>query len=189
MSTAQQLDTAANPAALDASSLLDSIIDQSRIATNDSEKGHTRDLISELVAQVLDGSVTVSRDLSASIDARIAELDQLISAQLSEVMHSPDFQKLESTWTGLHYLCKHTSTGERLKIKLLNGSHLYEELAGGHLAKFGVKADNVSFDLSALLGEKDKAVITPRGSLGEETAAGVVSEVTITREKPSSFSV
>ena len=41
---------------------------------------------------------------------------------------------------------------------LLNGSHLYEELAGGHLAKFGVKADNVSFDLSALLSEKDKAV-------------------------------
>jgi dihydrolipoamide dehydrogenase len=41
---------------------------------------------------------------------------------------------------------------------LLNGSHLYEELAGGHLAKFGVKADNVSFDLSTLLGEKDKAV-------------------------------
>ena len=75
MSTAQQLDTAANPAALDASSLLDSIIDQSRIATNDSEKGHTRDLIGELVAQVLDGSVTVSRDLSASIDAREAAIE------------------------------------------------------------------------------------------------------------------
>jgi dihydrolipoamide dehydrogenase len=41
---------------------------------------------------------------------------------------------------------------------LLNGSHLYEELSNGHLAKFGVKADNISFDLSALLGEKDKAV-------------------------------
>ena len=48
---------------------------------------------------------------------------------------------------------------------LLNGSHLYEELAGGHLAKFGVKADNVSFDLSALLGEKDKAVSELTGGI------------------------
>ena len=41
---------------------------------------------------------------------------------------------------------------------LLNGSHLYEEVAGGHLAKFGVKTEGVSIDLSVLLAEKDKAV-------------------------------
>ena len=32
----------------------------------------------------------------------------------------PEFQKLESSWTGLRYLCKQTSTGESLKIKVLN---------------------------------------------------------------------
>ena len=41
---------------------------------------------------------------------------------------------------------------------LLNGTHLYEELTGGHLAKFGVKATGVSIDLPTLLGEKDKVV-------------------------------
>lgn len=66
------------------------------------------------------GTVTVSDNLSASIDARIADIDRLISAQLSAVLHAPEFHKLESTWTGLRYLCKQTSTGERLKIKLLN---------------------------------------------------------------------
>ncbi|RBH46558.1 type VI secretion system contractile sheath large subunit, partial [Pseudomonas sp. MWU13-2860] len=84
--------------------MLDSIIEQSRIATNDSEKNHTRDLIGELVDQVLKGSVTVSRDLSASIDARIAEIDQLITDQLNNVMHHGDFQKLEASWRGLKYL-------------------------------------------------------------------------------------
>ncbi|MEI6417738.1 MAG: dihydrolipoyl dehydrogenase [Sphingomonadales bacterium] len=48
---------------------------------------------------------------------------------------------------------------------LLNGSHLYEELASGHLARFGVKADNVSIDLPTLLGEKDKAVTELTGGI------------------------
>jgi type VI secretion system protein ImpC len=46
----------------------------------------------------------------------------LISEQLSEVMHAAEFQKLESSWTGLQYLCKQTSTGERLKIKVFNAT-------------------------------------------------------------------
>ncbi|WP_024301781.1 type VI secretion system contractile sheath large subunit [Pseudogulbenkiania sp. MAI-1] len=122
MNSAQQLDTAADPSTVDAGSLLDSIIEQSRIATNESEKGHTRDLIGELVAQVLEGSVTVSRDLSASIDARIAELDALLSSQLNEVMHHPEFQKLEASWRGLKYLVAESETSTMLKIKVLNAS-------------------------------------------------------------------
>lgn len=56
------------------------------------------------------------------LDARIAEIDSLISEQLSEVMHHPDFQKLESTWTGLHYLCRQTTTGTNMKIQLFNAT-------------------------------------------------------------------
>jgi type VI secretion system protein ImpC len=103
-------------------SLLDDIVAKSKVAKTDSEHARAKDIISELVKEVLDGTVVVSDNLSANIDARIAEIDKLISTQLSVVMHSPEFQKLESSWTGLHYLCKQTSTGERLKIKMLNAS-------------------------------------------------------------------
>ncbi|MGE5651475.1 MAG: type VI secretion system contractile sheath large subunit [Bacillota bacterium] len=103
-------------------SLLDQVITQSRVARSDSERARARDLISELVAQVMDGTVVVSNNLAATLDARIAELDALISEQLSEILHAPEFQQLESTWRGLHYLCKHTSTGDTLKIKVLNAS-------------------------------------------------------------------
>ncbi|QDZ27664.1 type VI secretion system contractile sheath large subunit [Noviherbaspirillum sp. UKPF54] len=103
-------------------SLLDQVITQSRVARSDSERARARDLISELVAQVMDGTVVVSNNLAATLDARIAELDELISEQLSEILHAPEFQQLESTWRGLHYLCKHTSTGDTLKIKVLNAS-------------------------------------------------------------------
>ena len=103
-------------------SLLDDIVSRSKVAKTDTEHARARDIIGELVREVLAGTVVVSENLAANIDARIAEIDQLISAQLSEVLHAPEVQKLESSWTGLHYLCKHTSTGERLKIKLMNAT-------------------------------------------------------------------
>lgn len=103
-------------------SLLDTIVDQSRVAVNESEKSHTRGLIGELVDQVLSGTVTVSTDLVASIDARVAELDQLISAQLNSIMHSPEFQALEASWRGLKYLVRESETSPMLKIKVLNTS-------------------------------------------------------------------
>lgn len=103
-------------------SILDQIIEESRVAQSDQEKNRARDIISELVSQVLEGEVIVSENLAASLDARVAELDRLISEQLSEVMHAPEFQALESAWTGLHYLCKQTSTGVQQKIKLFNAT-------------------------------------------------------------------
>ncbi|MBS1132262.1 MAG: hypothetical protein H6R16_3264 [Proteobacteria bacterium] len=117
-----QAAVASAPANARESGLLDQIIEESRVAQSDQEKNRARDIISELVNQVLDGEVVVSENLAASLDARVAELDRLISEQLSEVMHAPEFQALESAWTGLHYLCKQTSTGQQLKIKLFNAS-------------------------------------------------------------------
>lgn len=107
-------------AVLEGGSLLDRIIDESRIARSSAEHERARDLIGELVEQVLEGELVPSENLSASLDARVAELDALISAQLSEILHAPEFQRLESAWSGLHYLCRQTSTGENLKIRLLN---------------------------------------------------------------------
>ena len=100
--------------------LLDQIVEQSKVARSDTEHARAKDIISELVREVMQGTVVMSDNLSVTLDARVAELDRLISAQLSEVMHNAAFQKLESSWTGLHYLCAQTSTGSGMKIKLFN---------------------------------------------------------------------
>ncbi|CAN7229434.1 type VI secretion system contractile sheath large subunit [Trinickia sp. LjRoot230] len=105
-----------------ATSLLDEIVEKSKVAKSDSEHARAKDLISELAHQVLEGTVVVSDNLSATIDARIAELDRLLSAQLSQVMHAAEFQRMESTWRGLHYLCQESNTGTTIKIKALNAS-------------------------------------------------------------------
>jgi type VI secretion system protein ImpC len=110
------------PAAAAESSLLDDIVSQSKVARSDSERTRAKDIISELVREVLQGTVVVSENLSVTLDARVAEIDRLISEQLSEVMHNPEFQKLEASWTGLQYLCKHTSTGAGMKIQVFNAT-------------------------------------------------------------------
>jgi type VI secretion system protein ImpC len=105
-----------------ATDLLDHIVEQSKVAKSGVEHARARDLIGELVSQVLEGAVVMSSNLSATLDARVAELDRLISAQLSAVMHAPAFQRLEQSWTGLHYLVENSSTGPRLQIRMLNVS-------------------------------------------------------------------
>jgi type VI secretion system protein ImpC len=102
--------------------LLDAIVEESRIAASETEKAHARDLIGELVAQLVQGTVTVQRDLATSIDARVAELDQLISAQLNVILHHPEFQRLEGSWRGLKQLVGKARTGTMLRIKVLNAS-------------------------------------------------------------------
>jgi len=109
-------------AAAEERSLLDSIIEDTRIAKGESQKSRARDIISEFAKQVMEGTMLVSKNTEAMINARIAQIDELISAQLNEIMHHPDFQKLEGSWRGLHYLVMNSETGENLKIRVMNVS-------------------------------------------------------------------
>jgi type VI secretion system protein ImpC len=103
-------------------SLLDQIVDEGRIARDPAARERGRNLVKEFVAQVLEGTMTVSRDAEAMINARIAQIDHLLSIQLNEVLHHPAFQKLEASWRGLKYLLDQSETSEKLKIKVLNVS-------------------------------------------------------------------
>jgi len=100
--------------------LLDQIIDEGRLARQESQKDHAKDLISEFIGQVMEGTMTISKDTEAMINARIAQIDKLISDQLNEIMHAEEFQKLEGSWRGLHYLVNKSETGERMKIRVMN---------------------------------------------------------------------
>lgn len=100
--------------------LLDSIVEQSRIARNEEEHSRAKSLIGELAKEVMAGTITVSENMTLSIDKRIAEIDALISKQLSQIMHNEQFQKIESTWRGLYYFCQETPSNPLIKIRMLN---------------------------------------------------------------------
>lgn len=100
-------------------SLLDQIVDQGRFG---SARDRGRDLVRRFVAEVLEGTIQISHDTEAMLNARIAEIDRLISKQLNLIMHHEEFQRLEASWRGLKYLLDQSETGTMLKIKVLNVS-------------------------------------------------------------------
>ena len=101
-------------------SLLDQIVEEGPLARDPASKERGKNLVKEFVAQVLEGTMTVSRDAETMINARIAQIDHLVSIQLNEVLHHPAFQKLEGSWRGLKYLMDQSETSDKLKIKVLN---------------------------------------------------------------------
>lgn len=102
--------------------LLELIIRDGRLARNNHQKQYAVELVGELAKQVMEGEITVSDDTERMIHARIAEIDRLISQQLNEIIHHPEFQELEASWRGLSYLVQETETGANLKIRVMNAS-------------------------------------------------------------------
>jgi len=102
--------------------LLDQIVAQGRFNRDAATLERGRDMVKEFVNQVLQGQMTLTRDAEATIQARIAQIDRLISLQLNEILHYPALQKLEGTWRGIKYLIDQSETSDMLKIKVLNVS-------------------------------------------------------------------
>ena len=101
-------------------SLLDKILTDGRMDRDEFQKEQSKDMIAEFVGQVMSGQLTMSKNMDLAINSRIAEIDRLLSAQLNEVMHHEDFQKMEASWRGLHHLVKNTITGPQLKIRVMS---------------------------------------------------------------------
>ncbi len=101
-------------------SLLDKILTEGRMARDEFQIESAKDMIGEFVGQVMSGEMTMSKNMDLTINSRIAEIDRLLSAQLNEIMHHEDFQKLEGSWRGLHYLVKNTLTGPQQKIRVMS---------------------------------------------------------------------
>jgi type VI secretion system protein ImpC len=103
-------------------SLLERIIQEGRMARDESQVDFAKNLINEFVSQILEGTMRINKDTVAMINSRIAEIDELLSRQLNEVMHHPDFQKLEGTWRGMNYFVMNTETSTRLKLRVFNAT-------------------------------------------------------------------
>src|SRR5271169_1782568 len=100
--------------------LLDQIVEQGRFGADVQARDRGKNLVKEFVSQVLDGSMTVAKDAEMMINARIAQIDHLLSLQLNEIMHHAALQKLEGSWRGLKHLMDNSETGVGLKIRVLN---------------------------------------------------------------------
>ncbi|MGB8298020.1 MAG: type VI secretion system contractile sheath large subunit [Polyangia bacterium] len=88
----------------------------------DTAKQEVEGAVRTLAQQALASTQLISSDVVESIQAMIAQIDKKMSDQINQIMHHPDFQKLESAWRGLHYLVTNSETDDQLKIRVLNVS-------------------------------------------------------------------
>ncbi|MEJ2402677.1 MAG: type VI secretion system contractile sheath large subunit [Candidatus Thiodiazotropha sp.] len=76
--------------------------------------------VQTLAELVLKESSTITDDAVETIEGIIAEIDRKLTEQINLILHHEDFQRLEGTWRGLHYLVNNTETDETLKIRVMN---------------------------------------------------------------------
>lgn len=87
---------------------------------DDARRGRIEQAVATLAQQALQNAQVIGGDVFATVDAMRAALDRKLSEQVNQIIHHPDFQKLESAWRGLNYLVMNTSTGKDLKIRVMN---------------------------------------------------------------------
>lgn len=107
-----------------------SLLEQAISATKQTKRDEAESMIRTLVDEVNKGTVKFDRNLNKTINAGIAEIDRVVSKQLAAVMHNADFQKLEGSWRGLHYLVQNSETSTSLKLRVFNCTkrELYKDL-------------------------------------------------------------
>ena len=108
-------------------SLLDSITDMMPRAI---ERDEAKDMVKNLVSAAMEGTLVWDRSVNKTISQAIRQIDEKMSRQLAEIMHNPQFQKLEGSWRGLRHLVMNTETSKTLKLRMLNATkkELYKDL-------------------------------------------------------------
>src|SRR5512136_2764065 len=103
-------------------SLLDQILEETRIRPSDEGYDAARRGVQAFLAELLTPEREGVKIQVGVVNEMIAEIDRKLSAQVDAILHHPEFQQLESAWTGLKFVVDRTNFRENCKIELLNVS-------------------------------------------------------------------
>ena len=104
----------------EAPTLLDDIVNATKIKPKDEGYSLTKEGVKALIPKLFEPGRKVDKVSNAVIDDMIAEIDKTLSLQLDAVLHEPEFQKLESAWRSVKYLVDKTDFRENIKLEVLN---------------------------------------------------------------------
>ena len=141
-----------------------SFLEQAISATKQTSRNETEELLKTLTSEAMDGTVKWDKNLTITINNAIAEIDKVMSTQLSAIMQNAKFQKLEGSWRGLNHLLSNTETSTDLKIRMLN-------ISKKELSKDLEKA--VEFDQSQIF---KKIYESEFGTAGGEPYAALIGD-------------
>lgn len=109
-------------------SLIDQLLETTKVRPGDESYAITKQGIQTFISSLLDPSRATDRVTASLADDMIAELDKKLCAQVDEILHHPEFQRLESSWRSLKFLIDRTNFRENIKIQFMNVSK--EDLLG-----------------------------------------------------------
>ncbi len=118
--TAKQEEAGAGEAT--SGSLIDQLLETTRVRPGDESYAITRQGIQTFISSLLDPARATDRITASLADDMIAELDKKLCRQVDEILHHPDFQRLESSWRSLKFLIDRTNFRENIKIQIMNVS-------------------------------------------------------------------
>ncbi|MGY4281306.1 type VI secretion system protein ImpC [Bradyrhizobium sp. LM2.7] len=103
-------------------SLLDQILVQTKITPHDEGYDLARRGVAAFIAELVKLDRVSEQVNNALIDRMIAEIDRKISAQLDAVLHTDEFQQIESAWRGLKFVIDRTDFRQNIKVEVLSVS-------------------------------------------------------------------
>lgn len=106
----------------ESTSLIDQLLETTKVRPGDESYAITRQGIQTFISSLLDPARTTDRITASLADDMIAELDKKLCAQVDEILHHPDFQRLESSWRSLKFLVDRTNFRENIKLQIMNAS-------------------------------------------------------------------
>src|SRR5512137_2686697 len=120
MATESKTGAQGQPKAAEGTSLLDEILSESRIKPTDEGYDVARKGVAAFMAEMLAPSKAAEKVDRSAVDAMIAELDRRLSAQVNEILHHPDVQKLEAAWRSLRWAVERIDFRENIKLEILS---------------------------------------------------------------------
>lgn len=99
-----------------------SLLDRALEATTQTPEDTTKELLSVLASQAMDGQLVWDQNVGVTIRKAVAEIDKLMSKQMSAIMQNDKFKCLEGSWRGVQKVVRNTELGPQQKIKLVDYS-------------------------------------------------------------------
>ena len=100
--------------------ILGQIFDEGRLVRDVHQVDGARGMLQGFIQEATKAGSQVDGSAKRAILERIVALDQLISAQVNQVLHHQKFQKLEASWRNLNKLVSENELSSSLKVRVFN---------------------------------------------------------------------
>jgi len=118
----QRADGPEATAAAPGGSLLDELIEVTRVKPGDEAYAVTRRGLEAFIAELVEPRRSNEKISQAMVDDMIVALDRKLCRQVDAILHHPSYQKMESSWRSLQFLINRTDFRENNRIEILNVS-------------------------------------------------------------------